>query len=87
MGLCWLAYLTRTQRQIGSFVLVDASLSVNGEVPAGSTVVSASGSGVILGQHSGSGFTNPGLSSPENAAYLLRLSLSHFLYDTREKRF
>lgn len=67
--------------------LVDVSLSGNGEVPAGSTRVSASGSGVIFDQHAGSGFTNPGLSLPGSVVYLLRLSLRIFLYDTREKRF
>jgi len=41
---------------------------------------------VIFGPHSAPGFTNPGLSPPGNAAYLLLLSLRVFSYDTREKR-
>jgi hypothetical protein len=79
--------LHRTAKQEIQPALVDVSLSVNGEVPAGSTVSSASGSGVIFYSRSGSGFTNPGLSLPGNAVYLLPLCLRIFFYDTREKLF
>jgi|SRR5579885_564660 len=65
-------------------VPVDVSLSGNGEVPAGSTASSASGSGVMFDALSRSSFTCPGLSLREHAVYLLPRCLQVFFYITRE---
>jgi hypothetical protein len=74
-----LAHLPYTNGQTGDNpVLVDVSLSGNGEVPAGSTAFSASGLGVIFRRRPASGFTSPGLSLPGDVDVLVPSLPAHF---------